>query len=484
MEDHETVFGHPPDLDTLEKFLAEYPGRIDRNLAKAHALRGPDIFYELAKHCYYIRRYDYALTFYNQAFDQGLRDSVFLYQAGECFLRHGSSEQYSAFFSKLHEVDPSDQYPGFMLKTIRFYSATVNELISGIRNSQASRKPKLIINIALFGSKYLDLFLNYLLSILIAKNNLPYAASKYNIHFVVATTREDFGCLSNNALFHGLQTHAQVHFVEFPEELLGYAIAYGKARGGQWTIPITFLTNAEQYAAIECARCLDAYTLNLWPDHIVSDSFLFDLLNVEDQYRVVSGMGFRLDYDQDLLGDVNQYRDASGTINISYDKLYGLLYRYLPHANYVDADYYSTFPIYLCWKIAGEGVVVHANHYTPWLIKNNCLKGKIYPSLDPIDGFFLDRNMVDKNDLGIAPERVVVFDLSKNPLISPLDGSPFNTEKVAAWLRPWLTDVHQKYFERSMKYPIVSDHNFVEWGKNIRKARSVVDRIIIQAKRF
>ena len=483
-----------PSIDVLEKYLVEYYVRNglsssdqdhrDRNLAKARALNTPYMFFRLAECCKEVRQYTKALDFFSQAFDQGLSDPFFLERAGECFLRHGTIRQYSTLFTKLYETDPSDRYSSFILDTITFYNTTVYNLMSEINSRQVPYKELLIINVALFGSKYIEIFSNYLLAILMSKNNILFASEKYELHFIIATTRADFNTLSGNSLFHELESHARVHFVEFPEDLLSYSIDYSRKRGGEWTIPITFLTNAQHYAAIECARFLDASIINLWPDHIIPDSFLFDLLNAGEQYGVVSGLAFRLFYDQNLLGEINRYRDATGVINIPYEKMFGLLYDYLPYQNYVNADSFSKFPIYLCWKIDGEGIIAHVNHYTPFLIKGNCLKGPIYPSLDPVDGFFLDRYMIDKSALGLASEKVIVFDLGNNPLVCPTDGSPFNPEQVAAWLKPWLTDVHQKYFEQCMKYPVSGSGSLDVCGGTISMARSVVGQIITRAKEF
>jgi hypothetical protein len=156
---------------------------------------------------------------------------------------------------------------------------------------------------------------------------------------------------------------------------------------------------------------------------------------------------------------------------------------YLPDVNYVDSKIcFTSFPINVCWRVADQGIIAHVNHYCVWVIRGGAFTEPVYPSLDPIDGFFLDRIFADKQDIGLASEKIIAFDLGENPLVGKADGTDFDVAKVAEWLKSSLTDLHQKYFEKCMKYSVTGSYDSPEWDKTIAMARSAINRIIMLAK--
>lgn len=481
------------DVEQIEKFLVDHyllgaftstdKDVIRINMEKAQVLNGPFAFYKIANHYYETRKFDAAIELYIEAYEQGLRDPLFLREAADCILRHGSFEQYSHFYSTMQKNDPSCQFARFIIGMIDNYNDVVLQVSSVIKGCQASEKPQFIFHTTFWGARFVDIFLNYTVPILLAKKNIPDTAEQYEIHYVIATTQADYDNMQRREMFSNLQKHVQVHFVCLPDNLLEYANEYVKKNKSGKMIPISILTNSMHYAAIECARLLNLDLVMLYPDHILSDSFLTDLLSEMQQYGALSGICFRLCYDKGLLEEVNRHRTADGILEIDYQELFSLLLDYLPDVNYVNSEIcFTSFPVYVCWRIADQGIIAHVNHYCVWLIRGAALKTPVQPSLDPIDGFFLDRCFSEKKDVGLASEKIIGFDLGDNPLIGKADGTDFDVAKVAEWLKSSLTDVHQKYFEKCMKYSVSGSCDSPEWNKTIAMARSAINRIIMLAK--
>jgi hypothetical protein len=481
------------DVEQIEKFLVDHylltafastdNDVIRKNMDKAQALNIPFTLYKIANHYRETRRFDAAIELYVKAFEQGLRDSLFLREAADCILRHSSFEQYSHFYRTMLENDESNQFARFILGMIDNFNDVVFQISSAIKDSKTSGKPKIIFHTTFWGARFVDIFLNYTVPILLAKNNIPDTAEQYEIHYVIATTQADFENMQSRAMYSRLLEHVQIHFVVLPDILLDYSNEYVKKNKSGKMIPISILTNSMHFAAIECARLLSLDLVMLYPDHILSNSFLTDLLSEKQQYGALSGVCFRLCYDKGLLEEVNSHRLADGVLAIDFRTLFSLLLDYLPDMNYVNSSIcFTSFPIYICWKIAEQGIVAHMNHYTVWFIRGSSFNTKIYPSLDPIDGFFLDNLFPDTQSIGLASEKIIGFDLGDNPLIGKVDGTPFDAAKVAAWLKTNLTDVHQKYFEKCMKYSVTGSYDSPEWDKTIAMARSAINRIIMLAK--
>jgi hypothetical protein len=148
----------------------------------------------------------------------------------------------------------------------------------------------------------------------------------------------------------------------------------------------------------------------------------------------------------------------------------------------VHAEKFSAYPIYLCWRVAGEGVIAHVNHYHPWIVRGHGLKGPVQLSLDPIDGLFLYRCISDQRAVAFAPNAMMSFDLGDNPLCLPTDNNRFNPKQVAQWVRPFLTPVHEQYFKKPLYYMMDEGAPSANWKKTALQAETVVEEIIQDAK--
>ncbi len=481
------------DVEHIEKFLIDHylltafassdNDEIKKNIEKAQVLNGPFTLYKIANHYRDTRQFEAAIDLYFNAYEQGLSDSIFLRDAADCLLRHGSFEQYSRFYRTMLENDNSNRFAGFVLGMIDNFNKVVSQISSDISRWASSGKPKIIFQTTFWGARFVDIFLNYTVPMLLAKGNIPDTAENYEIHYLIATTQADFENMQSREMFSNLQKYVQVHFVCLPQHLLDYSGEYAKKNKSAKMIPISILTNSMHYAAIECARLSGLDLIMIYPDHILAESFLTDLISEKSGYGALSGVGFRLYYDQQILDEINRYRAVDGVLGIDYRVLYDLLVKYLPDVNYVDSKIcFTSFPVNVCWRVADQGIIAHVNHYCVWVIRGSAFKEPVHPSLDPIDGFFLDRIFTDKKDIGLASEKIIAFDLGDNPLVSKTDGTDFDMAKVAAWLKRSLTDVHQKYFEKCMKYSVTGSYDSPEWDKTIAMARSAINRIIMLAK--
>ena len=129
-------------------------------------------------------------------------------------------------------------------------------------------------------------------------------------------------------------------------------------------------------------------------------------------------------------------------------------------------------------------MIAHVNHYHPWVIQGRALKGPVQLSLDPIDGHFLNRCLADPDRIAFAPNAMMALDLGDNPLCLPTRNNHFHPLKVAQWLRPFLTRIHEKYFCHTLSYKLHEGMDSPEWIDAQHRATSTVKEIVTIAKQI
>jgi len=441
----------------------------------------------LARLMVQLRRHEEAKELFMETFrhDPLSRDNW--YHVGEFLLRHGQPEEIKDFYGKIRSIKPNDGLPDFIFESFDLFDHLVQDIGDGIiRNStNGLSKRKLILGLVFFGRKHSDLFLDYCLPALLSEANLPAVGHDHDTHLVVITAEEDAAYLKSHWSYSAAREIVQVHLHYLPETMLRYAQRYWARYPFIGHIPITMLTNLSTRAAIECGRQLSGDVVSVCPDNIVTNCFLQTLSDLmRGDVSAVCGPGFRV-YEQPVLDIIDSdHRNHDGTISISPREMSKLLMKHIPDPFFVDSRQFSLFPIYLCWRADDQGFLAHVNHYVPWLIRGEYLSGPLSPNLDPIDGFFVERNLLNKEKILLvdSPD-ICAFDVGLNPLVKePLSDRErrLDVMEVADWIRPWLTPMHERYFRNGIKYRF--GDNTDEWEQMEELARNTVDHIISISK--
>ena len=459
---------------------------LDDAIRKAHSLDPENTFYWLAARHHGSNDFDEATQYYLKAFAANPSRRSCWPMIGEYLLRYGRSETVVDFYSRVLSMDGGNDFARFVLQCHNYFESLQQEIGTRIHlaDHQRSGSKKLLAQVVFWGARYTDIFLNYLLPALFAPGNLPAVCQDYQIHFIICTDAQGADRLQWDVGFAKLKNYLVPHVITYSPVLFDYAADFSRKHGGKWTIPVTLLTNAAHYAVLECGRRLERPVLNFSPDHILSERFLTEMAAaLSDKVQVLAGPGFRLYYAPHLLEEINaRYRKPSGTLDISPPEMVRLLINHLPEPNFVHAEQFSAYPIYLCWQVKGEGIIAHVNHYHPWVVRGDGLAGPVQLSLDPIDGNFLNRCLANQQAIAFAPQAMLSFDLGTNPLCLPADNNRFSVRKVAQWVRPFLSPVHEHYFQNSLFYRSGSPEPSQDWRRTADQARTVVKEIIAHAK--
>jgi hypothetical protein len=465
---------------------ATQPSALDEALLKAHTLNPQATFSWLAERCLDGNHFFDAVRCFLRASRCESWSPKDGYRVGEYILRHGSHEEATEYFNRILAKDSQDDFARYILSCYAYFNDLVQRVGDRVceADQQSAATPRLLIQVVFWGAKYTEILLRYLLAALSAPRNIPLISKAYQTHFIFFSDREGAARLTRHPAYPELKKHVLPHVIVFPEALVKYATEFSNRHKGAWTIPPTLLTNAAHYAVIECGRLQNCTILNLCPDHLISDRFMAALIEIlAEPAGVIAGPGFRLFFEKALITEIeNRYRKQHGGFEVSPQEMTGLLMRHLPDPNFVNSPHFSSFPIYLCWKVAHQGIIAHVNHYHPWVVKGGYLDGPVQLSLDPIDGYFINRKLRDRKSIVFAPRAMMSFDLGFNPLCTPSAQNCFDPRKVAAWLKPYLTPVHENYFLNTLSYRLDEDTPSSFWHLTVEQASQVAREIVAHVR--
>lgn len=471
----------------LKKAMAVSCQEIRRDaINKANLLDPRNSHLFMAKYHHRRNHFTEALQHYLNAFHSNPLDRSLWSVTGEYLLRYGTADKVLEFYNQLLKADKYNDNTRFVLDCYAYFEQLKQEIGSTLFCSEhdGCGLDKLLMQVVFWGPRYTDIFMDYMLPALCAPGNLPAIKKNYEMHFILFTDTHGAARLQEDRFFSEIKKYVRPHIITLSESHLDYAKQVAAKNGGGWTIPATMITNAAHYAVLEYGRLMGADVLNFAPDHILSDHCMAEMhRSLTDQVHVLAGPGFRLYDDPALLKQIeSRYRKDHGTLEIAPQEMTKLLVENLPEENFVHAEQFSKYPIYLCWRVEGVGVIAHVNHYHPWVVRGRGLTGEVQLSLDPLDGNFLNRHLADKNAIAFAPLAMLCFDLGTNPLCLPTDSNRFNPQKVAQWVRPFLSPVHEQYFRNTLCYPINEISNSIKWHKTESEADQLVKEIIVDAK--
>ena len=198
-----------------------------------------------------------------------------------------------------------------------------------------------------------------------------------------------------------------------------------------------------------------------------------------DDVDVLAAASFRIARAPAIEAVNSRFRSADGTISINSAAMARLLGEILPDSCFVSSRRFSDFPLFLCWRIEGKGVLARVNHYMPYCIRASALKHPLRVSIDPVDGRFIDRHMRDPGRIRIIDDtRISAFGAEDDPLVG-LKGERSNEMSpaaVAKWLSEYWDRLRGPYFHSNLKIGTETDDP--AWRDAERQADEVVTAVL------
>jgi hypothetical protein len=451
------------------------------SLSTAFALhRSARIGVKLADLQRHANRHDDASSTLNATFRANPDDREVWYESLIHVLRHGQPADARDLLDSILSRDPAYPLAHFFKKTFDEFANYVDGIERSLSQARSSDKPIFAISVAVWGEKYTSSFLRYTLASLLAVDNLPSASGTHAVHFIIFTTASDKARISAHPHYAQACMYAQFHFVLYDDAL----VAIARSEHFPTACHARFgLMSSAHYAVLECARRIGFAACILGADNVVNNGFLAAILDhlSKGDVGAIGCPGFRLQGTPALRAIEARYRSANGSICISGPDFSRLLCDHLPEAVFVTARDFARFPLFLCWRVRDEGILVHANHYHPVAINGRFLREIKNPSIDPIDGRFLVRYLSSADSIRLSTDSAICLaDAGDNPLVVPphlAAANKFREENVGLWLWQYDDGLRERYFRNAVRYsfrPMSSD----SWSAVAKEADETVDRIV------
>lgn len=378
--------------------------------------------------------------------------------AATTIFRHGRFDDLKEYAGSVLRARPSDIFSQFVLETGDFFAAQVEALVQHVRKGDR-RARRFFLTVAIWGDAYVDEFLRYSCAALLAPGNLPGLSGAYSVYLVIFTTPQGRARLEASPIFRRLLSSAEVSFHIYPSSIMfarkSVEECYGPRLGEYYFRSMKFaLMSAAHYVSLEAGREVDALVTAMGADNIFSDSALTRMAEkVEEGCDVVLVSGFRVHKAKVAESVEARHRKADGSFCLSSEDYVDLLIENIPPEYFVDSPTFADFPILLCWRVPGEGVLVHANHYHPYCVAAGRLVRRLEPTIDPIDGRFLARHLPDARRHLVQDASIVVSDWGDVPVLEQsMNGERrFSARDVGLWLCGFWDGVRAPLFRSPLR---------------------------------
>ncbi len=410
------------------------------------------------------------------------------YQAAAHMLRHADGSEIRGFLEFLREVDPVDPFLLYTTNMMRAHADFVAEAVRKVGTASGGLPPVLMC-FPVWGEAYVGDFMRFACSSLLAPGNLPQASQRWAAHILVFTSTAGQATIRAHPLFDRLERHATMHFLSYPADALDYGATmethYGSRLGALYARVCKFqLHSSPHYATLEAGRHLGAFVMPLAADVVFGDGTLVGALALMDgPVDAVNVAGFRLLRDQ-VLGEAEpRFRQADGVLAIPASAHGGLVAKYLSRDFFADAESFTAFPLFVCWRIAEGGVVAHVTHFHPICLRATAFIEPIEFTIDPVDGRFLGRHHVHPSRIHLVTDMSVsISDWNDDPTYGEGPVGPMVTDRVSLFLWMYWDELREYYFRAPVRIG-ASDARPESWSAVERRAKPVVDAILIEAKR-
>ncbi|WP_395624344.1 tetratricopeptide repeat protein [Sphingomonas daechungensis] len=415
-------------------------------------------------------------------------DSSLRYQCAAHMLRHGESNDIRDFLQFVARFDPEDPFVAYTTRMMRAQSDFVAEAESKVAATPAG-KPRVLMCFPVWGDDYINDFMGFACSSLLAEGNLPQAGQRWAVHILIFTSSSGEAAIRANPRFGQLGRYAALHFLQYPSDALDYRATmeghYGERLGTLYARACKFqLHSAPHYATLEVGRRLGAFVMPLAGDVVFGDGTLVNALSLMDgPADVVNVAGFRLSRDQ-VLGEAEaRFRRADGVLEIPPSAHGELVAKFMPAELFADSDGFSDFPLFVCWRVPGGGVVAHVTHFHPICLRAAAFQNAFKFTIDPMDGRFLSRQRIDPSRIHLVTDMgVSISDWNDDPTYGTRPTGRMVPEKVSLFLWMYWDDLREFYFRTPVRIgaPAASMES---WAAVEAGAKRTVETILAEAKR-
>jgi tetratricopeptide (TPR) repeat protein len=459
--------------------------------------RDPQIAIQLATMYDRANRNDDALVVLRQAFRGNPDHALLRHHAAITLLRHGDPGDIREFFESVLKVDAQDAFARFVMTLLDQYDGWVAQLASSIERKRDGRQP-FVISLPVWGETYSAYCERFFCASLLSPNNLPALARNHSIHIAVFTTAESEQALRAKPLFCRLEEYATVDFIHYPAELVDYRAAmqagYGDEKVHYSENSLAFyyernckfaLMSCAHYVALAAGRATDAFVSCLVADLALNDGALLAMADRMSNADAVLAHAIQ------MRGKVlrplleQRFRGADGILQLSPDSCARLVIEHIPIDNLADAGRSIDPPLRIAWRVGDDGLLIHGNHYHPFLLRPKAFDHPLRLSIDPVDSRFIDRTSLDDGRITIVQDTsIVCLGVDDDPILDALqdgEGGP-SVPRFALWLWGYWGRLRGRLFRSPLRYGSLKRPE--EWQRVEAAAASLVDAIVTEAGRL
>ena len=476
------------------------PHRVQEAIDKveqAWALtRDPEIAIQLATMYDRANRNDDALVVLRQAFRSNPRHALLRHHAAITLLRHGAPADVRDFFASVLQVDAQDAFARFVMTLLDRYDAWVAQLVASIEHKRDGRQP-FVITLPVWGETHSAYCERFFCASLLSPNNLPALARNHSIHIAVFTTAESEQLLRGKPLFRRLEDHASVDFIHYPADLVDYRAAmqacYGHEKVHYSPNSLAFyyernckfaLMSCAHYVALAAGRATDAFVSCLVADLALNDGALLAMATRMGAADAVLAHAIQMRGKtlRPLLEQ--QFRDADGILRLSSESCARLVIEHIPADNLADAGRSIDPPLRIAWRVGDDGLLIHGNHYHPFVLRPKAFDHPLRLSIDPVDSRFMDRTSLDESRINIVQDDSIVCLGIDDDLIleTSQDSEGPSVPRFALWLWGYWGRLRGRLFRSPLRYGSLERRE--EWARVEAAATSMVDAIVTEAARL
>jgi len=302
-------------------------------------------------------------------------------------------------------------YPFFTPTLVKFLQALYQYLLSletdTLKLSTTKNKKNLIIHFCCWDDAYCDKAINAFFPSLLANDNIPFSAEKYQVTLLIACDNKSREILMNCPAMTNLKQYCNIQTMIIPEHLLNL---YDRCLNQKKSLSIKkivivnsgikyLLLGGLQTHAFKLALQKKAIISFLMPDCILSDTFLkaaFDLIQDKCVVLATSFRTFYPDLKKDLAPYFNdsQYQLSIPALSLAYLKL-----KHLHPAAKRQIVSEITQGFLPCAQLlfkAQNGITMRAFHYHPILLDCERINHRVAVDYYPIDNSVLN-HILDEN---------------------------------------------------------------------------------------
>ena len=245
-----------------------------------------------------------------------------------------------------------------------------------------------------WGDNYCRHFLECCIPSLLAPGNIPFLAGRERILFIIYSTQKDIEAIDFAPQFKALQKYAEIMFVEIPAHLIDLTTHKDFPKATQYTNTLQLLS-AQHYISTILARNCTAGALYVPPDWIYSDNCLRAAHEMIRGGKEIFVAPILLAGTEGITQALKPAREEGGEVSVAARDLCELAVSHL-HSSWRqfiargDSFEARQIPAWMLWPFGDSGLVMHAFHWSVFLISAKGLGRYRGERFWTIDHRFLD----------------------------------------------------------------------------------------------